>query len=119
MTQPTLFPLEHWPELKRTAEVVDLRRGTAPHNATATSQAAAEAIEPRAGTLCAQILAYIRSRGDDGATNDEIVEALGLRLQTVCARCNELWHARWIKKSGRTRKTSSGSEAAVWVCDKL
>ena len=43
-----------------------------PHNGTPTSRAAAEQIEPVSGKARATVLEYVRSRGTEGATADEI-----------------------------------------------
>jgi len=82
----------------------------APHNNTETSKAAAERILPRAGTLRRLVYEAIVECGAVGATNTEIHGMTGIKLQTVCARANELWHGRLTRKSGLRR---GGCEA--WV----
>lgn len=55
-----------------------------------TSIAAAEAIAEMAGTLRGQVYDYLVKCGTNGATRQEIADALGMKLQTVCGRCGEL-----------------------------
>jgi len=83
-------------------------------NWSRTSRAAAQAIRESAPTLRARVLAFIAARGAHGATNDEIVAGLGMLLQSVCARANELWGAHLIRDSGRTRLSRTGRAAKVW-----
>jgi len=53
--------------------------------------------------------------GDYGATRDELSRALGIKIQTVCARVDELMESGAIRKTERTRRTSSGKPATVLV----
>jgi hypothetical protein len=55
-----------------------------------TSIAAAEAIAEMAGTLRGQVYDYLVERGSQGATRQEISDALRMKLQTVCGRMGEL-----------------------------
>ena len=92
---------------------------TIPHNGTDTSRAAAEFIRPHAPSLREQVFQYVASQGFNGATIEEIADALGIKQATVCGRVNELHTARAetpprICNSGRKRKTSSGVLATVW-----
>lgn len=80
-----------------------------------TSMAAAVEIEPHAGTLLLKVLAEIRRSGIIGRTDDEIEYQLGMRHQTASARRNDLVARGMIEDSGRTRRTSSGRKATVWV----
>lgn len=86
------------------------------HNAPrGTSRTGAKRIASAAPTLRAQVLAYIASRGDFGATDEEGEDATGLKPQTYTPRRWELVHAGSVRDSGKRRKTKSGSSAAVWV----
>ena len=49
-----------------------------------TSKAAAKAIQPKAPTKRAIVLAFVKGRSLRGATNNEIAESNGMKLQTVC-----------------------------------
>lgn len=93
----------------------DVIRLPAYQKSSETSKRAAVKIAPRAGTIRSDVLNYIRSRGELGASNDEIVAALGIQIQTVCPRMNELARAQFIRPSGRTRKTRSRRDAVCWV----
>lgn len=81
---------------------------------SATSKAAAKSVAPTKETVRDKILKYIRSRGTDGATIEEIANATGIRIQTVCARRNELDFMGDVYDSGVRRTTSSGRYATVW-----
>ena len=87
----------------------------APFSEPTTSKAAAKAIEPSAEVLRGQVLAYIRSQGERGATDEEIQQALEMQGNTERPRRGELVEAGLVKKSDATRKTSSGRAASVWV----
>lgn len=89
--------------------------GTAPYErGSATSYDAARRIEPVAGTIRADVLRYIRERGEHGATDEEIEAKLNLRHQTASARRRELVIGGLLIAAG-TRPTSSGRQAQVWV----
>jgi len=81
-----------------------------------TQEAAAKAIAPNASGLREQIYHLILA--SDGLTNEEIANGLGIKLQTVCGRVNELQGSRGlparIEWSGEYRNTSSGCRAKVW-----
>ena len=86
-----------------------------------TQRAAAVAIAPRASALREKVFRAILAGHDAagvhmaGCTNEEVHNATGLSLQTVCARCNELQHAGLVKDSGLRRAGKSGVLAKVWV----
>lgn len=91
------------------------------HTATApfqshsmTSFDAAKAIEPKAGTLRAKLLAILRCDAI-GSTDFEMQVAAQMDPSTQRPRRIELLKAGLIKDSGRTRKTASGRAAVVWV----
>jgi len=92
-----------------------------PHNGTPTSRAAAESMRPHAAIIRERIVQFIAGRGLEGATCDEVEQALGLSHQCASARLNELHAPRQGKPlafdSGRTRPTRSGRKAVVWVVD--
>lgn len=79
-----------------------------------TSRLAAESSRPRAPTDRATILEYLLAQGERGATNEEISDALGIKLQTVCPRVLELRQADQVVSAGR-RATRSGRLAEVWT----
>lgn len=81
-----------------------------PHSPT--SIAAAERIEPAAETLRGKALNYLRSV--NGATDEQIQQALGLNPSTARPRRVELTEKGLVVESGEARKTSSGRWAVVW-----
>lgn len=87
----------------------------APHNGTPTSIAAAEQIEPTAGTLRARVLEYLRERGDAGATDEETQLALDMNPSTQRPRRQELEKMGLILRTTQTRETKSGRKAVVFV----
>lgn len=82
---------------------------------SATSEAAAVAIQPQMNPLQAAVLDAIRARGEYGATDQEIEEATGLSGNTVRPRRGELKAAGRIQEAAFTRKTKSNRDASVWI----
>lgn len=82
---------------------------------SSTSRAAAEAIDPSTVTLRDQVLQWIRDRGGDGATDEEIQLGLGINPSTERPRRRELQQAGFIVDSGQVRRTRSRRDAVVWV----
>jgi hypothetical protein len=80
-----------------------------------TSRAAAESVRTTAPIQQAAVLAYLAQCGPQGATVDEIEEALGLRHQSASARMTEAVRMGLAEDSGERRRTRSGRTAAVWV----
>ncbi|HSM42020.1 MAG TPA: hypothetical protein VK862_14805 [Afifellaceae bacterium] len=78
-----------------------------------TSQAAAEAMAPRAGTLRAMALTELR-RAPDGLTADEIADVCGVDRLAMRPRVSELGKMGMAEKTGRTRTNESGKAARVW-----
>lgn len=79
-----------------------------------TSVAAAESIEPTAGTLRAQVLEYLRKCGSAGATDEEIQVALAMNPSTQRPRRIELVRSGHVTDSGQTRSTASRRAATIW-----
>lgn len=82
---------------------------------SATSKAAAAAIEPNAGTLRAIVLEFLREMGAHGATDEELQSWLVINPSTERPRRIELVQRGLVVDSGRTRKTRAGRNATVWV----
>ena len=82
-----------------------------------TSRAAAVEIEPKLNALQSAVLAYIASKGPDGATDDEIQCSLGMNPSTERPRRVELEAKRMIRKTDRQRPTRSGRLAGVYVAE--
>lgn len=93
----------------------DLYGGFPPHEHTETSRAAAEDIRSIAIPMRERVFAFIRSRGNYGAIDEEIEIALGMKHQTASARRRELVLKGRVVDSLKERLTRGGSRAAVWV----
>jgi len=81
----------------------------------ATRRAAGESIAGFAGDHRQQVLEFIWNRGPRGATDEEISEALGLKLDTSRARRCELRDAGEVIDGGGRRRTHSGRLAVCWI----
>lgn len=86
--------------------------GLARTSAPPTSRSAAVAIAPVSGALRMRVLQYVAERAD-GATCDEIEEALSMRHQTAAARLRELETGGHVYTSGK-RPTRSGRQANIY-----
>ncbi len=74
----------------------------------------------RSGVLLAitvrrEVLAHLAKISPEGATADEIAEALRRSILTVRPRVSELNKAGLIRDSGSRRPNASGHEAIVWL----
>jgi hypothetical protein len=85
------------------------------HNGTSTSRAAAERIEPTAGTLRAAVLEYVRNCAAHDATDEEMQIALEMNPSTQRPRRQELEKLGFVVRTDRTRETKSGRKAVVFV----
>lgn len=86
--------------------------GFQPHSDT--SREAAREIRPTAENLRWAVLTFLESRGSQGATDEEIQEALAMPGSTERPRRVELQQANRCHDSGEVRKTRSGRSAVVW-----
>jgi len=80
-----------------------------------TSRSAAVRAKSAATTDRARVLAYIRDRGQHGATDLEIQATLRMNGDTERPRRVELENAGLVRDTGRRRETASGRLATVWV----
>jgi len=80
-----------------------------------TSRAAAESMEAIAPTLRHKVYHHILSKGAHGATDDEVVQALGLAHRTITARRRELEREGAVYRTEQRRPTSSGRTAGVYM----
>ncbi len=84
---------------------------------SATSRAAAIDALETAPTQRARVYRFIRERGDDGATDEEIQESLDMNPSTERPRRIELTDdLNVVRDSGRYRKTRADKKAVVWEC---
>lgn len=98
-----------------TDHIAEARSIVAPHNRTRTSRAAAQAIEPKAGTQRATVLRWIRLLEETGMTRDELEYLTGLSGNTIRPRVYELIRDGFVMESGETRPTRSGRAAEVLI----
>lgn len=80
-----------------------------------TSKAAAIAIESMAVTLRGEVYRFLLSRGEHGATDDEMQRFMYMNPSTQRPRRIELVEKGLVKDSGETRPTRSRRAAAVWI----
>jgi len=78
-----------------------------------TSEAAAVKITRRAPTMREHVRLYLVSRGEYGATRQEIADALGMRLQSVCGRVAELLERKQAVATERRRESREVLIAAM------
>ena len=78
-----------------------------------TSREAAESVRSVVSSVRVRVYEYVRERGREGATSDEVEAALGLRHQTASARIRELVKKGVLTNSGARRRTRSGRTARV------
>ena len=62
---------------------------------------------------CRRVLEWLQERGDHGATNDEIVVALEMPIQSVTPAVYRLREFGKAKNSGQKRKTQTGRAATL------
>lgn len=79
-----------------------------------TSEAAAEAMLPRAETLRGRALARFVEVYPDGLTADQVATRCGVTVLAMRPRITELYKFRLIQKTPETRLNISGSPARVW-----
>jgi ATP-dependent RNA circularization protein (DNA/RNA ligase family) len=74
------------------------------HGGNSESQAANEQVEPRKHEDCRRILAFLRQRGDLGATVKEVSKGLPLHYTTASARLSDLKVQNLITRKGEERR---------------
>lgn len=79
-----------------------------------TSLEAAERIKPITGKQQIIVYEFILSRGEHGATDEEILDGTSLGPNSVRGRRGALACDDRIIKTDFTRKTKSGNDATVW-----
>lgn len=90
--------------------------GTPPHESgSSTSLAAAQRARGNGARDRLRVLRFFEQRGELGATDDEIEQALSFLHQTASPRRVELAQAGLIRRTKRRRPTRHGSPADVWV----
>lgn len=80
-----------------------------------SSRAAADVVEPKVKTRREQVLDYLKGCGDAGATDEEMQARIPMGANTQRPRRVELVAALLVRDSGKTRITSGGDQAVVWI----
>jgi hypothetical protein len=70
---------------------------------------------PRLAPTKQRILAFVLSRGDTGATRDEIADRLGIPIQSVCGPVKSQREAGRQKETPKRRPTRWAKHAAVLI----
>ena len=86
-----------------------------PNAPNETSAVAAMRMAEGGPLLRAAVLAFLASRGERGATDQETQDALGLSSDTQVPRRWELVKSGMVGATARRRPTRSGRGATVWV----
>lgn len=81
-----------------------------PSNASATSRAAALSMVEYSPTQRDRVLSAIIAAGPKGATNEELADALNMRVASVSARRNELLKLGYIVLQGERHGSSGRSQ---------
>jgi hypothetical protein len=79
-----------------------------------TAKEAADQIAGVSGTLRRKVWDYLLERWAEGATDEEMQDAMDMPASTQRPRRCELVEAGEVVDSGTTRKTRSGRSAVVW-----
>lgn len=79
-----------------------------------TSRAAAKSISSVSGRDRNRVLEYLRQH-TEGATDEQLGDALGMQGNTLRPRRRELEQAKLIQDSGRYALTKSLRKATVWI----
>jgi hypothetical protein len=109
MTQQTLF------DTRTIADGVTIYSPPAQRHSV-TSKQAADSLEPqRLNDLQRQVMAFLRQRGDLGATDEEMQLGIPMAPSTQRPRRVELVGRGMVVEAG-VRKTTSGRNACVWRC---
>lgn len=99
------------------AQVDEVSTNSLPvHNGTATSIAAAEAIQHKINATHERILALFDAPmwRDKGLTQADAHELTGISRQTLCPRFSELERAGKIRKTDRARASVGTRDCAVY-----
>jgi hypothetical protein len=110
MTQETL-PFEGRPPSRYDGDDICASR----HKGSEESEDAWDRIRELAAQSRRRVFRFIRSRGQYGATTDEVAAVFRVDPNAVSGRLTELKRDGLVVKSGVRRPTRSGSMAAVVV----
>lgn len=76
---------------------------------------AAESMIEVAATIRESVFNVVAAAAAHGANGDDVADRLELHVTQVRSRLSELFAAKRIVESGRTRKGASGRQGTVWV----
>ena len=107
MTQQTLF------DTRTIADGVTIYSPPAQRHSVTSMQAADALDAKRLNALHRQVLAFLRQRGDLGATDEEMQLGIPMAPSTQRPRRVELARRGLLVEAG-VRKTTSGRNANVW-----
>jgi predicted transcriptional regulator len=96
-------------------ELVSRQLGVPFVKGSVTSRDAAVSVVDLTPSLRDRVYQHVLSKGNAGATCDEVEAELKLRHQTASARVRELAQLGRIVDSTGRRKTRSGRYAVIWV----
>lgn len=85
------------------------------HRGNAESRDAFEAIKGKLPAARARVLEFVRSRGEQGATTDEVAAAFGVGANVVSGRLSELKRDGLLVPTANKRVTRNGQNARVFV----
>ena len=80
-----------------------------------TSLEAALKVEPAVTSMRGKVLAFIRARGHEGATPDEIASALNMLVVTARPRTTELARVGLVVDSHQRRRNENGNNSIVYI----
>ncbi len=89
------------------------------HRTSPLSRQAARRAEPRAGTRKADVLNYVRSCGQRGATREQLSLELGIAIQSICPAVRALLDEGHIVETAESRPTKQHAAAAVLIVPDL
>jgi hypothetical protein len=85
-------------------------------NRTDSSQAGAKAMYPTRELQYRRVLELLRSKGEHGATNEEVQGELpGMKPSSETRAMNDLVRLGLAKDSGLRRKSSAGVNVIIWI----
>lgn len=80
-----------------------------------TSLAAYKDVQEDLGPRQRSVFEFLKSKGESGATLDEIHLGLNWDVNCVTGRLDELRHKGYAVKTPMRRKTQKGKKAIVWI----
>lgn len=83
-----------------------------------TEVMAAQMVLPRSGTQRAKVLAAFKEAHPEPLTDDDIVQKVGIVIQSANPRRRELVSGGWLADSGVKKLNARGQQCIAWkLCD--